>query len=258
MQKAILDASLAHIPTHGWTTDALAAGAKSIGLSPASHGAIIQYDLVSHVMNKATAEMISHLDHHKCERIRAFTLDDEYRVETAKAGLMARVKYLSQHFGPTWAQAMALAATPAHIQTTAVHLTEMADEILFRCRDRSTGFGWYAKRSAVLAIHAAAELHMLGDSSNEGFEATEEFIYHRVAEAAKAWNVVKNSEDAVRAAALGLLTLTVTPASTVTSSTTVNERPITGQTPPTSASSRSKWKESRTSDHTGTGSRSQL
>ena len=84
-----------------------------------------------------------------------------------KAGLTARVKYLGQHFGPTWAQvpkrmctravetpwirlflsmgeeivcrhfhlrvqAMALGATPAHIRTTTIHLTEMADELLFR------------------------------------------------------------------------------------------------------------------------------
>lgn len=77
-------------------------------------------------------------------------------MDMLKAGLVARVKFLDQNFGPSWAQAMALGATPNHIQMTAAHLAEMADEILFRCRDRSTGFGWYAKRGAVLSVHAAA------------------------------------------------------------------------------------------------------
>ena len=104
-------------------------------------------------------------------------------METVKVGLVARVRFLRNHFGPTWAQvlndaikhthahpetwdmfnfivivimlmprllvrsvlackrpvltvvsikAMALGATPTHIQTTAVHLAEMADEVLFR------------------------------------------------------------------------------------------------------------------------------
>lgn len=61
--ERILAASLAFVPQHGWTTDAIAEGARSLGLSGTVHGIFPRggYDIVSFFEHQCNERLTSHL-----------------------------------------------------------------------------------------------------------------------------------------------------------------------------------------------------
>lgn len=65
------------------------------------------------------------------------------------------------------------------------HLSDMVDEALYRIGDGSTSVDWYMKRTGLVTIYAAAEMHMLNDQSEE-FVDTYWFLERRLNEASGA------------------------------------------------------------------------
>lgn len=61
LRASILAAALKHVPAHGWSTHALAAGAADVGLSPSSHA----------VVSGGGAELVAHFQRAADERLRA-------------------------------------------------------------------------------------------------------------------------------------------------------------------------------------------
>ena len=62
-EDRILAASLAFVPQHGWTTEAIAEGARSLGLSGTVHGIFPGggYDIISFFENQCNEKLTSHL-----------------------------------------------------------------------------------------------------------------------------------------------------------------------------------------------------
>ena len=61
--ERILAASLAFVPQHGWSTEAIAEGARSLGLSGTVHGIFPRggYDIISFFEHQCNEKLASHL-----------------------------------------------------------------------------------------------------------------------------------------------------------------------------------------------------
>lgn len=62
-EERILAASLAFVPQHGWTTEAIAEGARSLGLSGTVHGIFPDggYDIISFFEHQCNKKLTCHL-----------------------------------------------------------------------------------------------------------------------------------------------------------------------------------------------------
>ena len=69
------------------------------------------------------------------EKMQAMDLESLRVNERVKAGIQARLEYLSQ-FQKQWPQAMAIGLMPNNVQTTADHLLKMVDEVWYLAGDR--------------------------------------------------------------------------------------------------------------------------
>ena len=61
LRASILAAALKHVPAHGWSAHALAAGATDVGLSPSAHA----------IVGGGGAELVAHFQQSADERLRA-------------------------------------------------------------------------------------------------------------------------------------------------------------------------------------------
>ena len=172
--RLLLSTSLKHVNRHGWTKDALAAGAVELGLSPVSHG----------LVERGAAALVD-----EQQRVANDALQKELNDFVSKEGTKSR-KEIVEHaiwtrlqqttpYQNTWAQAMAIGARPENISSTLQLLGEIADIVATKCSDREEGYEWYGNRAGILAAYSAAELYMLSDYS-ENFENTRRFIHNRI------------------------------------------------------------------------------
>lgn len=185
LRLRVLSAALKHVPSKGWTEEALALGAVDSGLRPVSHGIFKRgpIELVEYYMEEAAYETARLVESRWAELI-------EGKSEQEKMGCVIdlRLQQLEPYVS-NWAQAMALGAHPRNAATTARNLALLADEMchtagLDHGLDHGAGEAarWYTDRAVVAAVYGAAEVFMLSDKS-PGFEDTRDFVKRRVAEA---------------------------------------------------------------------------
>jgi len=96
------------------------------------------------------------------------------------AALRSRLEAITPH-ASSWPAALATLATrPGAGPAAATLLAGMVDEVLHSAGcDASSGADWYAKRAALAAAYAAAELHLVTDGS-PGWEDTWAFLERSV------------------------------------------------------------------------------
>ena len=181
-ESAILSAALTlHVPTHGFTTAALARGARDAGyldvstnLFPAGACALVHYHLVTQRL--ALAKHASSLPP---------------PAPPAQTDITANIRTLALHrlhanepIIHRWPEALALLSTAAHLPTSLRELALLSDELLFLAGSTTVTSAWYTHRAALAAIYASAELFMTQDRS-KGFVETERFLTRRLEEGEK-------------------------------------------------------------------------
>eukprot|EP00478_Filoreta_tenera_P000965 GABV01000972.1.p1 GENE.GABV01000972.1~~GABV01000972.1.p1 ORF type:complete len:179 (+),score=45.15 GABV01000972.1:433-969(+) len=156
--EKMLDASLAHVPTLGWTDATLRAGAQSLGVSPslATLAPGGPMDLVTHWMRRATLEM--------SRQMRTMPLRAMRPSEIIRTAIRVRLELQTPYLN-NWHEAMAMGALPFNLPTTTNELFFMIDEMWALAGDTSTQMDWYTKRGTLLAVYAATEVYMLTDKS---------------------------------------------------------------------------------------------
>ncbi|KAF1334756.1 Rpsu-divergently transcribed protein, partial [Globisporangium splendens] len=172
----ILDNALRHISEHGWTIEALAAGATDLGYPSVAHGMFPRgaIELVDYFMDKSNDELHDILVANT-EKLQLMSVTDRL-----KLGVRTRLEMLSPVLS-TWPQAMALGALPQNAPTTFAKLAKLSDEIWYFAGDKSTDASWYTKRALLTGIYASTELFMLSDQS-PGFQDTWSFLDRRIDE----------------------------------------------------------------------------
>ncbi|XP_061628565.1 ubiquinone biosynthesis protein COQ9, mitochondrial isoform X3 [Phyllopteryx taeniolatus] len=137
LQAQILDAALEFVPQHGWTMEAIAAGAETLGLSSASTGMFYNGagDLVLHFIAQCNSQLAETL----AEQQKQVQLGQEEPKKTAdflrdavETRLRMQIPYIE-----TWPQAMSILLLPHNIPKSLKHLSTLVDDIWYHAGDRS-------------------------------------------------------------------------------------------------------------------------
>ncbi|RDW73845.1 putative coenzyme Q biosynthesis-related protein [Coleophoma crateriformis] len=180
VETAILDASLPHIPTYGFTQTTLLRGARDAGYLDASTNifprgpfTLIHYHLVIQRLSLAKQ---SHILQRSNSNEQPLSIASKVKALTW-ARLMGNKDIVHR-----WQEALALMAQPTNVTTSVVELSSLADEIWFLSGDTSVDSSWYTKRASLSTIYASTEVFMTTDKSH-GFEETRNFMDRRFSDA---------------------------------------------------------------------------
>ncbi|PNI63753.1 COQ9 isoform 4 [Pan troglodytes] len=174
LQDRILTAALEFVPAHGWTAEAIAEGAQSLGLSSAS----------ASMFGKDGSELILHFVT-QCNTRLTRVLEEEQKL------------------------ALSILMLPHNIPSSLSLLTSMVDDMWHYAGDQSTDLNWYTRRAMLAAIYNTTELVMMQDSSPD-FEDTWRFLENRVNDAMNMGHTAKQVKSTGEALVQGLMGAAVT------------------------------------------------
>ncbi|XP_034644529.1 ubiquinone biosynthesis protein COQ9, mitochondrial isoform X1 [Trachemys scripta elegans] len=209
LQQRILTASLEFVPTHGWTADAIAEGAKSLGLSVAAAGMFHNdgSELILHFVSQCNSELSNLLEEQQklvqlgqAEKKKT----DQFLRDAVEARLRMLIPYIEK-----WPQAVSILLLPHNIPSSLNLLTSLVDDMWHYAGDQSTDINWYTRRTVLAGIYNTTELVMMQDSSPD-FEETWHFLENRIADAMKMGHTAKQVQSTGEALVQGLMGAAVT------------------------------------------------
>ncbi|XP_062856900.1 ubiquinone biosynthesis protein COQ9, mitochondrial isoform X2 [Trichomycterus rosablanca] len=209
LQARILTAALEFVPEFGWTVEAIAAGAETLGLSAASAGMFdnVAGDLVLHFVgecNTQLAQMLAEQQNH----IQLGQAEKKDTAEFLRDAVETRLRMLIPYIDK-WPQAMSILLLPHNIPDSLKHLSTLVDDIWYYAGDRSTDLNWYARRAALTGIYNTTELVMLQDASPD-FEQTWTFLENRIRDVVNMASVAKQVQSTGEAVVQGMMGAAVT------------------------------------------------
>ncbi|KAF8033998.1 hypothetical protein BT93_C0313 [Corymbia citriodora subsp. variegata] len=172
-QRRVLQASLRHVKTSGWSEAAMIAGARDVGLSPSIVGSFPRKGaaLVEYFMDDCLQRLIDRID--SGDELNGL-IPSERISRVIRIRLEMQVPYISK-----WAEALAIQAQPLNAPTSLKQRAMLVDELCHAAGDDSSDIDWYVKRTVVGGIYSTSEVYMLTDSSPE-FRDTWAFVDNRV------------------------------------------------------------------------------
>lgn len=172
-QSHVLRAALRHVVRLGWSEDALIAGAKEAGVSPAIIGSFPRKEatLVEFFMDDCLQRLIDIIDGSEDLRNR---MHSERISKLVRIRLEMQAPYISK-----WPQALSIQAQPMNVPTSFKQRAMLVDEIWHASGDLASDVDWYLKRTALGGIYSATEIYMLTDNSPD-FRDTWVFLDNRI------------------------------------------------------------------------------
>ncbi|KAF7646611.1 hypothetical protein LDENG_00184810 [Lucifuga dentata] len=209
LQARILTAALEFVPLHGWSMEAIAAGAETLGLSSASTGMFNNGagDLVLHFIAQCNSQLTEILaeQHNQVQLGQAEPKKTaDFLRDAVETRLRMHIPYID-----TWPQAMSILLLPHNIPDSLKYLSALVDDIWYYAGDRSTDMNWYTKRAALTGIFNTTELVMLQDSSPD-FQDTWNFLDNRIQDVVKMATTAKQVQSTGEAVVQGLMGAAVT------------------------------------------------
>ncbi|XP_068169093.1 ubiquinone biosynthesis protein COQ9, mitochondrial isoform X2 [Antennarius striatus] len=209
LQARILTAALPFVPAHGWSVEAIAAGAETLGLSSASTGMFMNGagDLVLHFVAQCNSQLTEILSeqHNQVQLGQAEPKKTaDFLRDAVEIRLRMHIPYIE-----SWPQAMSILLLPHNIPDSLKHLSSLVDDIWFYAGDRSTDMNWYTKRAALTGIFNTTELVMLQDSSPD-FQDTWNFLDNRIQDVVNMAGTAKQVQSTGEAVVQGLMGAAVT------------------------------------------------
>ncbi|XP_020559886.1 ubiquinone biosynthesis protein COQ9, mitochondrial isoform X1 [Oryzias latipes] len=243
LQARILTAALEFVPLHGWSMEAIAAGAESLGLSSASTGMFINGsgELVLHFIADCNTKLTEILaeQHNQVQLGQAEKKKtSEFLRDAVETRLRMYIPYIE-----TWPQAMSILLLPHNIPDSLKHLSNLVDDIWYYAGDRSTDvsgsrhppspsssphtflspfhhhshtvrpatsqMNWYTKRAVLTGIYNTTELVMVQDSSPD-FQDTWAFLDNRIQDVVNMATTAKQVQSTGEAVVQGLMGAAVT------------------------------------------------
>uniref|UniRef100_A0A673V436 Ubiquinone biosynthesis protein n=1 Tax=Suricata suricatta TaxID=37032 RepID=A0A673V436_SURSU len=174
LQHRILTAALKFVPAHGWTAEAIAEGAQSLGLSTAA----------ASMFGNDGSELILHFVT-QCNARLTQVLEEEQKL------------------------ALSILMLPHNIPSSLSLITSMVDDMWHYAGDQSTDFNWYTRRAVLAGIYNTTELVMMQDSSPD-FEDTWRFLENRINDAMNMGHTAKQVKSTGEALVQGLMGAAVT------------------------------------------------
>ncbi|KAK1774034.1 COQ9-domain-containing protein [Copromyces sp. CBS 386.78] len=200
VEESILSAAYLHVPAHGFTSSALAAGARDAGyldisptILPEGAFTLIRYHLVKQREGLAARarELFGGEGH--VGAYKPGGLSEREIKGRVEALVWERLMGNREVIG-RWQEALAIMAQPSYVPPSLKELALLSDEILFLAGDSSVDPSWYTKRASLSTIYAAAELFMTNDHSPE-FMDTRAFLNRRLREVNEVGGVFRNLRE---------------------------------------------------------------
>eukprot|EP01135_Chromosphaera_perkinsii_P000903 Nk52_evm1s153 gene=Nk52_evmTU1s153 len=167
-ETKILQAALAHVPSLGWTHEAIAKGCEDVGYTGSAHGLFERggVELAEFFVRQSNEKLL--------EGFATVDLSTLKVPEIIREAVVMRLRMNIPYIG-RWPEAMALMAGPNAIGNAFVNLGTFVDEVWYLAGDRSTDLNWYSKRALLIGVYTTTELFMLQDSSPD-YEDTWAFL----------------------------------------------------------------------------------
>ncbi|KAJ5281064.1 hypothetical protein N7478_006436 [Penicillium angulare] len=186
-QIAILEASLTHVPTHGFTHASLTLGARDAGfldvsvqLFPRGEFDLILFYLASRRgLLRAKIESSDFFREFATKNgLDASSLEGKDKVDTKIKMLILERLRMNEDIRDQWQDALAQMSLLGNIPLSLAELHALSNDILNLAGDESVDASWYTRRAAVGAIYASAEVVMTRDPTGDMSE-TAEFVERR-------------------------------------------------------------------------------
>ncbi|XP_018867567.2 ubiquinone biosynthesis protein COQ9, mitochondrial isoform X2 [Gorilla gorilla gorilla] len=174
LQDRILTAALEFVPAHGWTAEAIAEGAQSLGLSSAA----------ASMFGKDGSELILHFVTQCNTRLTRVLEEEQKLVQLGQAEKRKTDQFLRD-------------------------AVETRLRMLIPYIEHWPRFNWYTRRAMLAAIYNTTELVMMQDSSPD-FEDTWRFLENRVNDAMNMGHTAKQVKSTGEALVQGLMGAAVT------------------------------------------------
>ncbi|RDH31588.1 ubiquinone biosynthesis protein COQ9 [Aspergillus welwitschiae] len=178
-QTTILSSALRHVPTHGFTRDALTLGARDAGFLDVSVQLLPrgEFDLILFWLASRRGLLRSKVENDALlQSSQPLSVDDKIKVL-----IMERLR-MNVEVKEKLQDALAIMSLGENIPLSLSELHALSDDILTLAGDASVDASWYSKRMAVAALYASSEFVMTRDTS-AGLRDTEEFLSRRWADA---------------------------------------------------------------------------
>ncbi|XP_042232684.1 ubiquinone biosynthesis protein COQ9-B, mitochondrial-like isoform X2 [Homarus americanus] len=192
LRSHILNAALPFVHSYGWSPDAIAQGAETLGYSSMVHGMFPGggVELVNHFYSTCNTILEESL------KAKVKKVEEKPELKTGTTAFIANAVEerlrMNIEYIDSWHKALALHASPRNTTTALHNLGTLVDHIWYHAGDRSTDFNWYTKRGILAAVYKSSELCMLQDKS-EDFQDTWAFLNRRLSDVHK---VAKCGRDA--------------------------------------------------------------
>ncbi|XP_036897539.1 ubiquinone biosynthesis protein COQ9, mitochondrial isoform X2 [Sturnira hondurensis] len=209
LQHRILTAALEFVPAHGWTAEAIAEGAQSLGLSSAAASMFGSdgSELILHFVTQCNARLTQVLEEeqklvqlNQAEKRKT----DEFLRDAVETRLRMLIPYIEH-----WPRALSILMLPHNIPSSLNLLTSMVDDMWHYAGDQSTDLNWYTRRAVLAGIYNTTELVMMQDSSPD-FEDTWRFLENRINDAMNLGHTAKQVQSTGEALVQGLMGAAVT------------------------------------------------
>lgn len=134
IRSDILNAALPFVDSLGWTREAIAKGAESIGYPGVIHGMFPNggIELVYHFYSQNNRKLFEILNEEKSKNPSQFANPVDVVKKAIKIRLQMNEPYLKH-----WHQAIAMMALPPNVPTSLAQLLTLADDIAYYAGDRS-------------------------------------------------------------------------------------------------------------------------
>uniref|UniRef100_A0A8C9G6E9 Ubiquinone biosynthesis protein n=1 Tax=Pavo cristatus TaxID=9049 RepID=A0A8C9G6E9_PAVCR len=138
LQHRILTAALEFVPEHGWTAEAIAEGAKTLGLSTAAAGMFHSdgSELILHFVSQCNSKL-SHLLEEEQKLVQLGKAEKKPMDQFLRDALEARLRMVIPYI-EKWPQAVSILLLPHNIPSSLNLLTSMIDDIWHYAGDQST------------------------------------------------------------------------------------------------------------------------
>lgn len=174
-ESKILSSALSHVPTHGFTEEALSLGAKDTGY----------LDISTNLFRKGAFDLIIYylITQRLALGNRVQFLDENMGVgRRVRSLVMGRLRangeaQVVQH----WTGALGHMSLAENIPASLKELAKLSDEIWFLAGDKAVDSSWYTKRASLSSVYAATEMYQTQDQSTD-FKDTEAFLNRRLEE----------------------------------------------------------------------------
>ena len=171
-QHTLLQTSLTHVPTYGWTQDAIVAAVKEHKLPVTMIGLVTPSQLIQTFMDDCNARLKEQLMNNNTNNHHNNSIQDQLAAAIQRR--LEMIVPLKRH----WHQGMALGAMlPDNVWKTQQQLNDMVQILSDQIHP-----SWSTiERAAIGAIYVMTELHFLTDTS-PGHDDTWKFLHRRVSE----------------------------------------------------------------------------